>query len=132
MTRSVKSARGQSNSATDKVVSRSRRSRQAWLRLLPVLEKRFRSDFAWEMHIRTGRSERDCYRWKTGKAAPDFEAVDRLINSDIGDLVLLTMTSGNNQAWARALRRTHEISKLRSLQADTQRRLEALERGIEP
>ncbi|WP_461332016.1 DUF1833 family protein [Bradyrhizobium embrapense] len=43
------------------------------------------------MHVRTGRSERDCYRWKTGKAAPDFEAVDRLINSDIGDLVLLTM-----------------------------------------
>ncbi|MGX1353500.1 hypothetical protein AB7M49_007121 [Bradyrhizobium elkanii] len=132
MTRSVKPARGQSNPATDKVVSRSRRSRQSWLRVLDVLQKRFKVDFVWEMHVRTGRSERDCYRWKTGKAAPDFEALDRLINSDVGDLVLLTMTRGSTQPWAVAMRRTYEIAKARVDMEAAQRRLAALERGIIP
>lgn len=132
MTRSVKSVRGQSKPATDKVVSKSRRNRQSWLYVLDALQKRFKADFAWEMHVRTGRSERDCYRWKTGKAAPDFEAFDRLINSDIGDLVLLTMTKGNNQPWAVAMRRTYEIARARGDIEAAQRRLAALERGIVP
>ncbi|WP_128089573.1 hypothetical protein [Bradyrhizobium viridifuturi] len=132
MTRSVKPAREQSNPVSDKVVSRSRRNRQSWSRLLEVLQKRFKADFVWEMHVRTGRSERDCYRWKTGKAAPDFEALDRLINSDIGDLVLLTMTRGSDQPWAVAMRRTYEIAKARGDIEAAQRRLAALERGIIP
>ncbi|BAR61769.1 hypothetical protein NK6_8620 [Bradyrhizobium diazoefficiens] len=55
-----------------------------------------------------------------------------LINSDVGDDVIRILTRNNTQAWAKALRRTHEIAKLRSLQADTERRLAALERGLEP
>ena len=115
----------------DKVAPTKGRSRDWWAPVLQFLQVRFKVGFAWEMHVRTGRDPRICKKWKTGKHAPDGEALAALINSDVGDEVIRILTKDNRQAWARALRRTHEIAKLRSVQAETQRRLEALERGIE-
>jgi hypothetical protein len=116
--------------STGKVVSNPRQDCLWFAPVLDVLMKKFKTGFASEMRLRTGRDESVIQRWKTGKHAPDGFALNALINSDVGDLVIRAMTRSNNQPWAKALRRTHEISQLRTLQAETQHRLEALERGL--
>jgi len=116
--------------ATDKVSSKSRRDCQWFAPVLRELQSIFKTQFARELNIRTGRDPRVIQKWKTGRHAPDGEALNSLINSDIGDRVLLALTRSNAQAWAQALRRTHEIAQLRRVQAETQSRLEALERGL--
>lgn len=118
--------------AGGEVPTRKGRSSPAWQPVLQFLQRRFKVGFAWELHIRTGRHPDVCKSWKSGKHAPDAEALIALINSDVGDEIIRILTRSNTQAWAKALRRTHEIAKLRNLQADTERRLAALERGVEP
>src|SRR5262249_10090576 len=115
----------------DKVIGKKRQDCQWWLPVLQELQIRFKRDFAGELAYRAGRDPRVCQKWKTGKHAPDGGALHALINSDVGDIVIMALTRGNSKPWAKALRRTYEISKLRNLQAETQRRLEALERGID-
>jgi len=119
------------HSGTAKVVGKSRQDCRWWLPVLQKLQVRFKRDFAGEMAWRAGRHPRVCEKWKTGRHAPDGGALHALINSDVGDMVILALTQGNAQPWAKALRRTHEISNLRKLQSETTQRLEALERGID-
>ncbi len=116
--------------AIGKVASKTRQDCLWFAPVLEVLMKRWKTGFALEMRLRTGRDASVIQRWKTGRHAPDGYALNALINSDVGDLVIDAMTRSNTQPWAKALRRTREIAQLGQTQAETQSRLEALERGL--
>jgi hypothetical protein len=67
--------------------------------------------------------------WISRKGAPDGEALSALLNSRIGDRLVLALTRSCPHPWRKKLNRQIEISQLRDQQRDTQLRLEALERG---
>lgn len=114
------------------VAPKKGRSSPSWQPVLQFLLKRFKVGFAWELHVRTGRHPDVCKSWKTGRHAPDSEALIALLNSDVGDEIIRILTRNNNQPWAKALRRTHEIAKTRADIEAAQRRLADLERGLVP
>lgn len=123
---------GKPASAPGKVAGRGRQSCRQWLPVLRELEAIFKTKFAWHLHCITGRDVRVCERWKTGKHAPDFAALHALLNDPVvGERVFRALTRDNPPAWARELHRSSEIAQLRNLQEETQRRLEALEKGLD-
>lgn len=106
------------------------RSEHRWFfPVLVELKRTFPRKFAEQVAAIAGRSERICDVWKTGRGVPDGEALAALLNSDIGDRLLLALTKGSLHAWRKRLNRQIEISQLRDQQRETARRLEALERG---
>lgn len=115
---------------TEQVVGKSRSDARWFEPVLRELRAMFPTKLAQELALRANRSERICEKWIARHGAPDGAALNALVNSDVGDRVLLALTRSNTQPWARALRRTHEIAQLRRQQAETASRLEVLERGL--
>jgi hypothetical protein len=117
--------------ATDEVIGKSRRSLRWIVPVMADFKKRFPHGAAAELAYRSGRSVRICETWLSGKGAPDGEAIHRLQNSDVGDLIWLAMTRGNPHPWAKNLRRQIEITRVLDQQIELDLRLKALQRGEE-
>jgi len=83
-----------------------------------------------EIASRAGRSVSVAEKWLNGSVSPDGEALARLLRSDIGDLVHEALIASVKAPWADNLRAVREIARLRQQQADTARRLAALEGNI--
>jgi DNA-binding transcriptional regulator YiaG len=94
------------------------------------LKQIFSQNCAAEVAHRSGRSVSVVERWLSGKGAPDGKALATLLRSDIGDLVHEALIASVKSPWADNIRAVREIAKLRQQQADTSRRLEALEGNI--
>lgn len=90
----------------------------------------FKTNCAAEVAHRSGRSVSVVERWLSGKGAPDGLALATLLRSDIGDLVHEALIASVKSPWADNIRAVREIAKLRQQQADTARRLSALESNI--
>ncbi|OKO73609.1 hypothetical protein [Bradyrhizobium sp. NAS96.2] len=133
MTRSVKPAQGQSNYGTRKIAGRIPQTCGWFSPIAAELQRIFlNKGVTKEVAFRSGRSIKVVEKWFAGKVSPDGEALARLLCSDIGDRVHDAMIAGVKAPWAQSVRNVREIARLRAQQADTARRLAALERGIEP
>lgn len=120
-----------SNKAPDKVIGTSRAGHRFFEPVLVALEKKFPKKCAQELALRAKRSERVCEIWIARRGTPDGGALACLIDSDVGDIVMLALTKNSKQPWVKALRRHHEIASLRTVQVEAARRLAALELGAE-
>ncbi len=133
MTRSVKPAQGQSNHGTRKPAGRIPQTCGWFSPIAAELQEIFLNrGVTKEVAFRSGRSVKVVEKWFSGKVSPDGEALARLLCSDIGDRVHDAMIAGVKAPWAQNIRAVREIARLRKQQADTARRLAALEGGIDP
>jgi hypothetical protein len=115
--------------STEQVIGVSRSDHRWFLPVLAEIKLIFPRKLAAELAAISNRSERICQVWISRRGAPDGEALAALINSRLGDRVLLALTGACPHQWRRKLNRQIEISRLRDQQRETQLRLEALERG---
>lgn len=122
-------SRGEPKSDPAENLGKSRRDHRWFAPVLVELKLIFPRKLAQELALIANRSERVCEDWIARKGAPDGEALAALINSRVGDRLVLALTRSSPHAWRKRLNRQIEISQLRDQQRETQLRLEALERG---
>lgn len=77
----------------------------------------------------TGADVKHCEKCLAGTRELGAAFQAELLRSDFGKDALIALMGNSRAAWWRGLRRLLEISELRDMQAATQKRLEALERG---
>lgn len=128
-----RTTRGSSTAPARKIAGRSPQGCGWFSPILLELRRIFiNRSVAKEVASRAGRSVKVVEKWLSGKVSPDGEALTRLLCSDIGDIIHDAMIANVKAPWAANVRAVREIARLRQQQADTARRLAALERGIEP
>lgn len=128
-----RTVRGSSTSATRKVAGKNPHI-CGWFSSIALELRRIfiNRSLVKEVSARAGRHPSVVEKWFAGKGSPDGEALTRLLCSDIGDVIHDAMIANVKAPWAANVRAVREIARLRQQQADTARRLAALERGIEP
>lgn len=130
MTRTVRPARALSKTASITAAGKNPH-RCGWFSpIAKELQKIFPRGCTAEVAHRAGRSISVVERWLSGKVDPDGEALARLLCSDIGDRVHDALIASVRAPWADSVRAVREIARLRQQQADTARRLAALETDI--
>ncbi len=122
-------AKKPAKSANEDVFGKSRKDLRWFMPVVKAFKVRFPHDTAAELAYRAKTSNRSAETWMSGRGAPEGAALHALQNSDLGDLVWKAMTAGNNQPWAKKLRRQIEISEILDQQIELDLRLKALQRG---
>lgn len=127
---SVAQARKQSNPRRVKIDGKTRNDCRWFAPVLQELQSLFPRKLAQELAHRAERSVRVCEKWIGMQGAPDGAAMCNLIESDIGDRIVLVLTQNSDQRWAKQYRRLHETAQLQRQLADTQRRLDRLRQEV--
>ena len=99
----------------------------------PVIEQLrqlFPTKLAPALAFHSGCHQRICELWLEGKRQPGGPALAALLNSEIGDVVLLALTRGCGHAWRSNINTTTQIARLRREQRDAAARLASLELEI--
>lgn len=122
---------GSAKKAGDENLGKNRRDHRWFAPVLVDLRKVFKQKLAAELALVANRSTRVCEDWIAvpPRGAPDGEALAALINSRIGDVVLLALSRSCGHPWRQKLNRQIEISQLLDQQRETAARLAALQRG---
>ncbi len=123
-------ALSRSNSRSVKIDGKTRQDCRWFFPVLLELQRIFETKLPQELAHRAGRSIRVCEKWVAKRGAPDGRAMRNLIDSDVGDIVVLALIKTSNQKWAKQYQRLRESSQLLDQMRDTQRRLDAMKREI--
>jgi hypothetical protein len=122
---------GSAKAGAEENLGTSRRDHRWFAPVLAELRKVFRQKLAAELALIANRSTRVCEDWiaTPPRGAPDGEALAALLNSRIGDVVLLALTRSCAEPWRKKLHRQLEIAQLLDQQRETAARLAALQNG---
>lgn len=127
---SVAHTRKQSNPRRVKIDGKTRNDCRWFAPVLQELQSLFPKKLPQELAHRAERSVRVCEKWIAKQGAPDGAAMRNLIESDIGDRIVLALTKNSEQRWVRQYRRLHESAQLQRQLAETQRRLDRLRQEV--
>lgn len=124
-----RSGKEQAKTRAEENLGKSRRDHRWFAPVLVELRRIFPRKLAQELALLANRSDRVCEDWiaTPPRGAPDGEALAALLNSRIGDRLLLALTKSCAEPWRKKLNRQIEISQLRDQQRETAARLAALE-----
>ena len=115
---------------TDQLTGKDRPVDRFFDPVIDELRLLFPKKLAPALAFHSGCHQRICELWLEGKRQPGGPALAALLNSEIGDIVLLALTKGSKHAWRANINTTTQIAKLRREQRDAAARLASLEMEI--